>query len=117
MGQILPNENRSSVPNHSMTDTSVSTPMSHLRPQIPTPILQTRGGAWCLLDEGPCPRSRTVLFRGAFARRRGLVPATGFLEWEKRVDGRQPCRFVMKDLELFARAGLWEFAGINGEFL
>ena len=55
------------------------------------------------------------LFREAFVRRRSLIPATGFYEWEKRADGRQPYRFVMKDLEPFAFAGLWEYARIHGE--
>ena len=61
--------------------------------------------------------SRLPLFREAFAKRRCLIPATGFFEWEKRADGRQPYRFVMKDLEPFAFAGLWEFARINEEDL
>jgi putative SOS response-associated peptidase YedK len=55
------------------------------------------------------------LFREAFEKRRCLIPATGFYEWEKRADGRQPYRFVMKDLEPFAFAGLWEYARIAGE--
>ena len=55
------------------------------------------------------------MFREAFARRRCLVPATGFYEWQKRADGKQPYRFVMKDLKPFAFAGLWEFARIKGE--
>jgi putative SOS response-associated peptidase YedK len=32
-------------------------------------------------------------FREAFQRRRALVPATGFFEWQKRADGKQPYRF------------------------
>jgi putative SOS response-associated peptidase YedK len=55
------------------------------------------------------------MFREAFAKRRCLIPATGFYEWQKRADGRQPYRFVRKDLEPFAFAGLWEFARIDGE--
>ena len=55
------------------------------------------------------------MFREAFAKRRCLVPATGFYEWEKRADGRQPYRFVRKDLEPFAFAGLWEYARIGNE--
>lgn len=55
------------------------------------------------------------LFREAFAKRRCLIPATGFYEWEKRADGRQPYRFMMADLEPFAFAGLWEYARIDGE--
>jgi len=64
-------------------------------------------------------RAETVhtapMFREAFAKRRCLIPATGFYEWEKRADGRQPYRFVRKDLEPFAFAGLWEYAKIEGE--
>ena len=52
---------------------------------------------------------KTPLFCEAFAKRRALVPATGFYEWQKRADGRQPYRFVRNDLEPFAFAGLWEF--------
>ena len=54
-------------------------------------------------------RSETVhklpLFREAFAKRRCLIPATGFYEWQKREDGKQPYRFRRKDLEPFAFAG------------
>src|SRR5450631_3537840 len=64
-------------------------------------------------------RAETVdklpLFREAFAKRRALIPATGFFEWETRADGKQPYRFVREDLEPFAFAGLWEFARIAGE--
>jgi putative SOS response-associated peptidase YedK len=58
---------------------------------------------------------KTRLFREAFAKRRCLIPATGFFEWEKRADGRQPYRFVMNDMEPFAFAGLWEYTRIDGE--
>jgi putative SOS response-associated peptidase YedK len=57
----------------------------------------------------------TPLFREAFARRRCLIPATGFFEWQQVADGKQPWRFVMKDLEPFAFAGLWEYAKIGDE--
>lgn len=64
-------------------------------------------------------RAETVhlkpLFRKAFAKRRCLIPATGFYEWEQRADGKQPWRYRRKDLEPFAFAGLWEFARIDGE--
>ena len=63
-------------------------------------------------------RAETVyklpLFREAFAKRRALIPATGFFEWETRADGKQPYRFVRQDMEPFAFAGLWEFARIDG---
>lgn len=64
-------------------------------------------------------RAETVhkqpMFREAFAKRRCLIPATGFYEWEKRADGKQPYRFRRKDLEPFAFAGLWEFNRLGGE--
>ena len=64
-------------------------------------------------------RAETVhkvpLFREAFAKRRALIPATGFYEWETRADGKQPYRFVRQDMEPFAFAGLWEFTRIGGE--
>ena len=64
-------------------------------------------------------RAETVhklpLFREAFAKRRCLIPATGFYEWQQRDDGKQPYRFRRKDLEPFAFAGVWEFARLGGE--
>jgi putative SOS response-associated peptidase YedK len=64
-------------------------------------------------------RAETVdkqpLFREAFAKRRCLIPATGFFEWAQRDDGKQPYRFRRKDLEPFAFAGLWEFTRLGGE--
>ena len=58
---------------------------------------------------------RLPLFREAFAKRRCLIPATGFYEWQKLKDGKQPYRFRRKDLEPFAFAGIWEFARLAGE--
>src|SRR5690625_4137718 len=47
-------------------------------------------------------------FRSAFRRRRCLIPADGFYEWQQ-VDGRkQPMRIVRRDGAIFAFAGLWE---------
>jgi putative SOS response-associated peptidase YedK len=59
--------------------------------------------------------AKVPLFREAFARRRALIPATGFFEWQQRADGKQPYRFVREDLEPFAFAGLWEFARLGDE--
>src|SRR4051812_2328277 len=52
-------------------------------------------------------------FREAFARRRALIPATGFFEWQQRADGKQPWRFHRKDLEPFAFAGIWDFCRLG----
>ncbi len=48
-------------------------------------------------------------FRQAFARRRCLIPADGFYEWQKRPGGgKQPYRVARRDSAPFAFAGLWE---------
>ena len=47
-------------------------------------------------------------FRSAFRRRRCLVPASGFYEWQARDDGKAPMFIHLKDREIFAFAGLWE---------
>jgi putative SOS response-associated peptidase YedK len=56
-------------------------------------------------------RSETVqskpAFRDSFARRRCLIPATGFYEWKKSGTDKRPFHFGMKDGSLFAFAGLW----------
>ena len=61
-------------------------------------------------------RSETVAekpsFRAAFAKRRCLVLADGFYEWErqegKKKKGAPPNYFQLKDGDPFAIAGLWE---------
>lgn len=58
---------------------------------------------------------RVPLFRQTFAKRRCLIPATGFYEWQKLEEGKQPYRFRRKDLQPFAFAGIWEFTRLAGE--
>lgn len=57
-------------------------------------------------------RSETIatnnIFRDAFERRRCLVPADGFYEWQKRDRKTQPYAIVPAEGGLFAFAGLWE---------
>ncbi len=53
--------------------------------------------------------ARSPAFREAFARRRCLIPATGFYEWRKAAGARaQPWLFEMADGRPFAFAGLWQ---------
>ena len=47
-------------------------------------------------------------FREAFRKRRCLVLADGYYEWQKTAAGKIPMRFVMHDDAPFAFAGLWE---------
>ena len=47
-------------------------------------------------------------FRDALKRRRCLVLADGFYEWQKVGRGKRPMRVVLKSREPFAFAGLWE---------
>ncbi len=50
-------------------------------------------------------------FRAAFARRRCLIPADGFYEWQKAPMGKGPSTpyfFYAADHKPFAFAGLWE---------
>jgi len=57
-------------------------------------------------------RSETVAekpaFRAAFKRRRCLIPADGFYEWQKQNGGKQPLYIRLRDQRPFALAGLWE---------
>ncbi len=49
-------------------------------------------------------------FKTAFVKRRCLVPADGYYEWNKTGSSKkkQPFRVVLKSRELFAFAGLWD---------
>ena len=46
-------------------------------------------------------------FRSAFRRRRCLVLADGFYEWQRAGSVKKPMRIVMESGEPFAFAGLW----------
>ena len=66
---------------------------------------------WWMKEKPKVPhinaRAETVdylpMFREAFERRRCLIPATGFFEWQKREDGKQPFRFVRLDMPVPSR--------------
>ncbi len=57
-------------------------------------------------------RSETVTtrpaFRTAIRRRRCLIPADGYYEWQNTGRAKQPYRITMPDGGVFAFAGLWE---------
>jgi putative SOS response-associated peptidase YedK len=54
-------------------------------------------------------------FRAAFKKRRCLIVADGFYEWQKTDNGKQPYHFKLKDSSPFAFAGLWETWDKEGE--
>ncbi len=64
-------------------------------------------------------RSETVAqkpsFRSAFAKRRCLVPASGYYEWQARPEGKQPHFIRPADHAPLAFAGLWETRGEGDE--
>jgi putative SOS response-associated peptidase YedK len=47
-------------------------------------------------------------FRAAFRSRRCLIPASGFYEWRRVEQKKQPYFIRMRDVSPFAIAGLWE---------
>ncbi|CAN5487837.1 SOS response-associated peptidase [soil metagenome] len=49
----------------------------------------------------------TPAFRTAFARRRCIVPADAFYEWQRRSGGKQPYAIRRRDGQPMALAGLW----------
>jgi putative SOS response-associated peptidase YedK len=47
------------------------------------------------------------MFKPSFQKRRCLIPATGFYEWNPQTIPKQPFYFYEQDRPLFAFAGLW----------
>jgi putative SOS response-associated peptidase YedK len=47
-------------------------------------------------------------FQDAFRKRRCLIPADGFFEWQKQAGRKQPFYIRLKDGRPFAFAGLWD---------
>lgn len=47
-------------------------------------------------------------FKNAFQRKRCLIPADGFYEWQQTASGKQPMRILLKEREIFSMAGLYD---------
>jgi putative SOS response-associated peptidase YedK len=61
---------------------------------------------------------RNNAFKGAFFRRRCLVPLDGFYEWKKINKIKKPYRIVKSDKSIFSVAGLWDsWVGDGGEII
>lgn len=67
-------------------------------PSIGNKMINARGET---IDSKPA-------FRAAFAKRRCLVPASGFYEWKKSPTGKIPQHIHNADQSLLTFAGLWE---------
>jgi len=56
-------------------------------------------------------RAETVaekpMFRDAFKKRRCLIPASGYYEWQDTPSGKQPYYFTRRDGQVMTIAGLW----------
>ena len=104
-------------------------PRYNMAPTQMAPVVRNRDGArhldllrWGLLPRWANDasigaklinaRSETIAekpsFRDAFKRRRCLVPADGFYEWQKRGKAKEPYRVCLVNDGAFALAGLWE---------
>jgi putative SOS response-associated peptidase YedK len=60
----------------------------------------------------------TPMFRDAFARRRCLVPADAFYEWQTTPDGKLPWAIARADAACLVFAGLWEgWRGSDGTII
>ena len=63
-------------------------------------------------------RNETLLtregFRAALERRRCIIPADGFYEWQQRPGGKQPWHIGMIDESMFALGGIWEYWAVEG---
>ena len=61
--------------------------------------------------------SEKPAFRSAFRSRRCLVPASGWFEWQRIADGKQPYFLVLGDGSPMSFAGLWERWDKDGEIV
>jgi len=56
-------------------------------------------------------------YRAAFKKRRCLIPASGFYEWQPSTTGKQPYVIRRKDEGILALAGIWEHWEGGGEVI
>jgi putative SOS response-associated peptidase YedK len=108
---------------------AIAAPRYNIAPTQPAPVIHAAGGAralevmrWGMLapwrghggKRGPMlinARAEELggkpIFRDAFARRRCLVPADGFFEWQAHGTQRRPIWFHRDPPHVLALAGIW----------
>jgi len=52
--------------------------------------------------------SEKPAFKAAVRKRRCIVPADGYFEWQKVEKAKRPMRIVLKSREIFGFAGIWD---------
>ncbi len=53
--------------------------------------------------------AKSPAFRGPFKKKRCIVPASSFIEWQKNADGKQPFMIDAANGKPLAFAGLWDY--------
>jgi putative SOS response-associated peptidase YedK len=106
----------------------VMPPRYNVAPSQPIPVVRLERGArrlaqlqWGLIPlwmkEAPSPppinaRGETIdekpMYRDAFQRRRCLIPANGFYEWQAKGKAKQPYLIREHNAGVFAMGGVWE---------
>jgi len=88
--------------------------------RLPGRRIEVAGVRWGLIPAWTKPhvpvrplvnvRAETLVtrFKGALRRRRCVLPASGFFEWESVGSRKQPWYFAMRDGGPFGLAGIWE---------
>lgn len=76
-------------------------------PKIGNKLINARSET---IDEKPS-------FKESFYRRRCLIPASGFYEWVKEGNKKQPYQFSLEEKKPFAFAGIWSrwTGNVNGK--
>ncbi|WP_281886813.1 SOS response-associated peptidase [Paenibacillus sp. YYML68] len=74
---------------------------------VPAWAQDDRGGARMINARSETAAEKPA-FRQLLARKRCLIPADGFYEWERRGKSKQPIRFVLRSGEPFAMAALYD---------
>lgn len=74
---------------------------------VPSWAPDTKGG-YKMINARAETLTEKPAFRRLFERKRCIIPADGFYEWQQRPSGKQPMRIMMKNEEPFAFAGLFD---------